>query len=204
MPSTSRKRSGVVLDDIEDLVAERLNEPFGIDGADAADHAGGEVFLHALDRGRLRGLQELRPELQPMRAVILPGPARRHPFAGRDRRRMAKGGDEILLAAHFHAEHAKAVLLVVEGHPLHKAGENFKIILDRHVRLCSWVPLLKVAATGFDRWREVSRPLPFRVPANRRSMVEASFSSWLRRTGRDRLAAAAILLSVRRNGQRDR
>ena len=125
------------LDDIEDLVAERLNEPFGIDRADASDHARGEVFLHALDRGRLRGFQELRPELQPVRAVILPGPARRHPFAGRDRRRMAKDGDQVLLPAHFHAQHAKAVLLVVKGHPFHKTGENLLFVRGRHQPLSS-------------------------------------------------------------------
>src|SRR5271166_968214 len=105
------------LDDIEDLVAERLNEPLGIDGTDAADHAGGEVFLHALDRGRLRGLQKLRPELQPMRPVVLPDAARRHPFPGRYGSRMAKDGHQVSLSAHLHAQDAKSILLVVKGHP---------------------------------------------------------------------------------------
>ena len=143
------------LDDIEDLVAERLNEPFGIDGADAADHARGEVFLHALDRGRLRGFQELRPELQPVRAVILPGPARRHPFAGRDRRRMAKDGDQVLLPAHFHAEHAKAVLLVVKGHPLHKAGKNLLFVRGRHQPLSSHANQMRLRVFfPFEKCRE--------------------------------------------------
>ena len=120
------------LDDIENLVAERLNKPFGIDRPDAADHAGGQVLLHTLDRSRLCRFQELRPELQPMRAVILPAPARRHPFAGRDRGRMTKDGYQVLLSAHFHAEHAKTVLLVVKGHPLDKAGENLLFVRRRH------------------------------------------------------------------------
>src|SRR5271165_2483058 len=85
------------LDDIEDFVAERLNKPLGIDRADASDHARGKVFLHALDRGGLRGFQKLRAKLEPVRSVILPGSARRYPFASRDRGRMAEDGDEILL-----------------------------------------------------------------------------------------------------------
>ena len=122
--------AGGGLDDIEDFVAEGLHQAFGVDGADAADHAGGEVFLHALDRGWRRGFEELRPELQSMGPVVLPAAAGRHPLPSRDRRSVTDGGDEILMAAGFHAKHAEAVLLVVEGHPFHKAGKNLALFVN--------------------------------------------------------------------------
>ena len=48
MPSTSRSRSGVGLDDIEDFLAEGAHELLGVHWANASDHAGREVFLDAV------------------------------------------------------------------------------------------------------------------------------------------------------------
>jgi hypothetical protein len=44
-------------------------------------------------------------------------------LAGANRRGMADDGDEIALAARLHPQHAKAAVLVMERHPLDKAGE---------------------------------------------------------------------------------
>ena len=72
MPSTSRSRGGRRLDDVEHLVAERADQLLGVDRADAADHAGGEIFLHAVGRGRRRGAQKPRLELLAVGAVVDP------------------------------------------------------------------------------------------------------------------------------------
>ena len=176
--------SGCSLDDIEDFVAKGLKQALGVDGADAADHAGGEVFLHALDRGWLRRFEKLRPELQSVGAVVLPAPACRHPFAGRDRRSVTDGGDEVLMAAGFHAEHAKSVLLVVKGHPFHQAGKNLALFVDlghnfaektssggpsgwfRHHKpvseICEFRPRGKQAGCG-PSLRRGTRPMPMPI-----------------------------------------
>ena len=52
---------GLGLDDVEHLLAEGLDHLPGIDRADAADHAGGEIRLDALDRTRRRGAHEIAP-----------------------------------------------------------------------------------------------------------------------------------------------
>ncbi len=99
----------------------------------AKAHAGGEVFLHALDRGWRRGFEKLRPKLQPVGPVVLPATARRHPFAGRNRRGVADGGHKVLMAAGFYPQNAEAVLLVVEGYPFHKPGQNLaRFVILRH------------------------------------------------------------------------
>ena len=54
---------GVRLDNVENILAERLHETLGIDGANAADHAGAEIFLDAFNDGRSRGLEEMCLEL---------------------------------------------------------------------------------------------------------------------------------------------
>jgi len=43
-------------------------------------------------------------------------------LAGRDHRRVTEDGDQVALAAGFDAQHAEAVLFVVEGDALDEAG----------------------------------------------------------------------------------
>ena len=57
-----------------------------------------------------------------MRAVVLPCAARLDKFAGGDRRGVSENGDQVTLAARLHPQHTEPVFLVVERHPLHKAG----------------------------------------------------------------------------------
>src|SRR6516162_6233820 len=59
-----------------------------------------------------------------MRAVVDPGPTRLDEFTGRDHSGVAKDGDQIALAAGFDTQHAKAVLGVVEGHPVDQARQD--------------------------------------------------------------------------------
>src|SRR6185312_11904986 len=62
MPSTSR-RVRCRLDNIEHLLAEDAQELLGVGRTNAADHAGREVLLDAVGRGRGRCPQEPRLEL---------------------------------------------------------------------------------------------------------------------------------------------
>ena len=125
MPVTSRRRSGSASIDVEHLLAEGPDQLLGVDRADAADHAGAEILLDAVDRGRRRGLQEPRLELLAMGAVVDPFARRRDPLAGGDRRRVADDGHQIAMSARLHPQNAEAVLGVVEGDPLDEAGEHF-------------------------------------------------------------------------------
>jgi len=63
-----------------------------------------------------------------MRPVILPGSARRHPFAGGDRRCVAKDGHKVLLPSYFDAKDTKAVFLIVKRHPFHEPGKNLLFV----------------------------------------------------------------------------
>ena len=58
-----------------------------------------------------------------MRPIVDPPATRLDELAGTDRRRMTDNGDQIALAARLHPQHAEAVILVVEGHPLDEAGQ---------------------------------------------------------------------------------
>ena len=57
-------------------------------------------------------------------AVVSPGDARLHELAGRNGRSMAEHSNQITLTARLDAKHAKPVLLIVEGHPFDKAGQD--------------------------------------------------------------------------------
>ena len=66
------KPIGLGLDDVEDLLPEGLDHLLGIDGPDAPDHPGAEIFLDPVDRTRRRGLEKPRLELLPVGAIIDP------------------------------------------------------------------------------------------------------------------------------------
>ena len=57
-----------------------------------------------------------------MRAIVDPGSARLHKLAGRNHRCVTEDGDQVTLAAGFDAQHAEAVLIVVERHALDESG----------------------------------------------------------------------------------
>jgi len=68
------------------------------------------------------GFEESGSQLDAMRLVVDPGSARLDKFAGCDHRRVTKDGNQFALAAGFDAQHAEAVLFVVEGDALDEAG----------------------------------------------------------------------------------
>ena len=130
------------LDDVEDLVAERRDQFLRIDRPDAMDHAGAEVFLDTLGRGRRRGAHETRLELLAMGALVDPLPRHRHPLSGRDDGGMADHRHQIAMAPSLDPQDAKAVVGVMEGDALDKTDQDF---LDRRFRL--WLGL---AVTAHD------------------------------------------------------
>ena len=98
MPLTSRRRSGLGLDHIEHLLAERPDQLAGVDRADAPDHAGAEILFDALDRGRFRCADEARLELLAMGAVVDPLPGGGDPFPGRHHGGVADHGDQFAMS----------------------------------------------------------------------------------------------------------
>src|SRR6202042_2010671 len=83
------------LDDVEHRCAEGLDHLPGVDRAYAADHAGGEISLDALDGTRRRGADEMRFELLAMGPVVDPYTRGGDPFSCGDRRRVTNDGNEI-------------------------------------------------------------------------------------------------------------
>ena len=116
---------GLLLDYVEHLLAEAFGQPLGVGWPDAADHAGAEILLDALQRRGRAGLQEWRPELQPVLAVVGPAADGLHELAGRDQGGMANDRHEVPLAARLDPQHAETVVGIVERDPLNQAGEVF-------------------------------------------------------------------------------
>ena len=142
---------GLGLDDVEHRLAEGLDHLPGVDRADAADHAGGEILLDALDGTRRRGAHETRLELLAMGAVVDPFARGGDPLAGGDRGRVADDGDEIAMAARLDAQHAKAVLGIMERDPLDGAGEHLAVGLGggrRHGHGINYCPFARDVASG--------------------------------------------------------
>jgi len=116
---------GLLLDYVEHLLAEAFGQPLGVDWPDAADHAGAEILLDALQRRGRAGLEEWGPELQPVLAVVGPAADGLHELAGRDQGGMAHHRHEVPLAARLDPQHAETVVGIVERDPLNQAGEVF-------------------------------------------------------------------------------
>ena len=125
MPVDLTQPIGLGLDDVEHLLAERLDHLLGVDRPDAADHAGGEVLLDAVDGRRRRGAHEARLELLAMGAVVDPFARGGDPFTGRDDGGVADDRDQIAVAARLDAQDTEAVLGIVEGDALDETGEDF-------------------------------------------------------------------------------
>ena len=116
---------GRLLDHLQYLRPEGGHQLAGIDRADAADHARAQVFLDPLGRGGRRGAQEGGLELLAVLAAIHPGATDRDPFAGTDLGGMAHHSHQFAVAAGLDAQHAEAVVGVMEGDPLDRAGQHF-------------------------------------------------------------------------------
>ena len=109
----------------QDRERQKGGHALGGDRADASDHPGTEVLLDGLDRRGGRGLQEPRPKLLAMGAVVRPLARGRHLLTCGDHRCVAHGGDQIAMAPRIEPQNAEAVFRFVEGDPLDEARENF-------------------------------------------------------------------------------
>ena len=116
---------GLGLDDVEHLLAECLDHLLGVDRTNAADHAGTEILLDAIDRSRRRRAHEARLELLTMGAVINPFARRRDPLTGGDGGSMSDDGYQIAMAARFDPQNAEAVLAVVVSNSFDQPCQNF-------------------------------------------------------------------------------
>jgi hypothetical protein len=116
---------GISRDDIEDPLAERSDQFLRIDRSDAADHAGGQIALNAVDRGRRRRLQEPGTELATVGAVVDPLAGRGDPLPGGDRGGMANDRYEVTVSSRSGPQHAEPVLGIVKRHSLDEPGERF-------------------------------------------------------------------------------
>jgi len=115
------------LDDVKHRLAKAADQLLGVDRADAADHARGEIALDPLGGGRRGGPQEPRLELLAVGAVVYPLAGGGDPLTGTDRGGVADDGDEVAVPARLHPQHGEAALGIVERHPLDDAGEHFAI-----------------------------------------------------------------------------
>src|SRR5262249_35664721 len=104
---------GLLLDDIEDALSERMNTPFHECGSHALDQSRSEVSLDALDRTRRCRSQERRSELKTVVTARLPATACSDIFTRRDRGGGTDQRDQIPVAANLEPEDAKAVIRVV-------------------------------------------------------------------------------------------
>ena len=113
------------LDDVEHPLAECLDQLPGVDRADAADHAGGEILLDAIGRGRSRAAQKAGFELLAVGAVVDPFARGGDPLAGGDRGGVPDGGDQVAVPTRLDAQNAETVLGIVEGDPLDETCQDF-------------------------------------------------------------------------------
>jgi hypothetical protein len=141
----------LLLDYLKHSLAEGAHQLLGIDRPDTADHPGAEIFLDTLDGRRRRGLEERRPELDAMRTVIDPGPARLDELTGRDHRGVADDGDQITLTASFDTQNAEAVLRVVERDAVDQPGQDF--CLRACPRCCPHQVMMEIKVLGRYRHR---------------------------------------------------
>ena len=84
---------GLLLDDVENLLAELLHQLLGVYGADALDHAAAQVLLDALPGGGRGAVEHVGAELEAKLPVLDPAALGGHPLPGADRSQGADHGD---------------------------------------------------------------------------------------------------------------
>lgn len=110
--------TGLLLDDVENLLAKLAHQFLGVDRADALDHAAPQILLDAFLGGRRSAGEHDGAELETKLAVLDPASFGGQPFSGADGRKRANDGDQVAVPLGFDLEHAKTVLLVKEGNAL--------------------------------------------------------------------------------------
>ena len=112
------------LDNIEYFVAENAHQLLGVDRTDAADHAGGEIFLDAVDRARCRCAEEAGLELLSVNAVIHPFARCGDPFASGNCCGVSDHRHEIAVPPGLRPQDAEPILRIVERHALDEPRQH--------------------------------------------------------------------------------
>ena len=115
------------LDEIEDRLAECLDELLGVHRANPADRPGREIRLDAFEGCRRRRAEKARAELDPVGAVVDPVSTGRDPLARRDGSRGADDRHQVPVSPRLHAEDAESGLLIMKGHAFHETGQDFTV-----------------------------------------------------------------------------
>jgi hypothetical protein len=140
------------LDQVEYSLAEGDNQFFGVHGSDPANHPRPKVAFDTVESCRRARLQERRLELDPVFAVIGPGPAGLDELAGGDARGVAHYGDKLTLSSRLDPQNAEAVIRIVEADALDHSSNEF---LSGQLPDCS-----HESDSGADSSRPGCRPLP--------------------------------------------
>src|ERR1044071_2218117 len=112
---------GIGFDDIEDFLAEFLDQLFCVSGADSFDHAAAEILFDAFAGRGCRSLEQLGFEMHPELAIANPTALSREPFSGIYRGKRPDHRDFIPVTARPDFEHCKAVLFIEESDALDQA-----------------------------------------------------------------------------------
>src|SRR6185503_16065544 len=100
------------LDRIKYPLAESPHKLFGVDGADASDHAGAQVFLDPVDRRWRGGAHEARLELLAMGMVVDPFAGCSDPLTSRNGRGMPNDRYQFAVPSCLDPENAEAVVVI--------------------------------------------------------------------------------------------
>jgi hypothetical protein len=123
-PADFAQSAGFLRNHLEHNVTKGANELFRVDGSDAPDHPGTQVFLDPLDRRRRRRLKERGSELDAVGTIVDPAAARLDKLASRDHRGVADDGKQLSLAAGLDPQHTEAALRIMKRHPVDQTGQN--------------------------------------------------------------------------------
>ena len=116
---------GLLLDDVENLLAEFYDQLLGVNGTNALNHAAAQIFLDALLRGRRSAVEHVSAELEAKLLVLDPASLGGHPLPSADGCQGADHGDQVAVPFGLHLEHGPSVLLVVERNAFDQPGKAF-------------------------------------------------------------------------------
>lgn len=115
-------------DHVEDFLAERCHELFGVDRPDALDHAAAQILLDALPSRRRCAVEHLGSELESKISILHPTTFGGHPLTGADRRERSDHRHLIPVPFCLYLQDRKTVLLIEERDSLDQTGEAFGLV----------------------------------------------------------------------------
>ena len=110
----------LLLDDAQSVGAEALHQPRGGGGANALQHAGGEIAHDVVLLAGHAALHQLGGQLHAVGGVVDPHAGDGHTLAGGGKGDAAHHGDQLALLGQ-QAQHCISVFLVLEHHVFHSA-----------------------------------------------------------------------------------